>query len=199
MRKFKDYGDFIAQNVIGKLIKNSTGKALVDEMPELMKQIALVNSKDFNFRGINGIQFADCSVPKELAPLFAPTRVSIVTGLNGFDYLDRTEFDSEAETPEFWDEARWGQFTALFYNVLRISPENATKISDLRKEVTLNSDESRRFAIMKDGEAYALSDFDRFPFVLTIPTMRESAYCEGVEVIRQGYLSTKFAQDIQIR
>jgi hypothetical protein len=199
MRKFKDYGDFIAKDVIGKLIKNSTGNALVKEIPELMKQIALVNSKDFNYRGINGVQFADCSIPKELAPLFAPTRVSIVTGLNGFDYLDRSEFDFEGKAPVFWDEAKWGQFTALFYNVLRISAENATKIGDLRKEITLNSDESKRFAIMKDEEAFALADFDRFPFVLTIPTMRESAYCEDIEVIRKGYLSTKFAQDIQVR
>lgn len=193
----------ITETLKDVILNNAKGRnpqELINLIPDFVKQVAYINQYDSNYKSYNAVGFEEITIPKELSFLVAPTKVMVVEGLNSRDLLDRTEFSIMENGAKLvvdqWTPQEFAKFTTIFYNQLRLNNSNAVKVSEVRKEVIINSENISRFgAVCPDGEwcNYSLADF---PYFLDTELMESSFYNDSKDEVRDRYLRVVLSREL---
>lgn len=202
MRAYIEVTDTL-KDVIANNAKGRSPKDLLDLIPEFIKQLALINQFDSSYKSYNAVGFEEILIPGELGFLIAPSKVSVVDGLNARDLLDRREFEIMNNGGKLlvdqWSPQDFAKFTALFYNQLRLDNSNVKRVSELRKEVIINSENMSKFGVVcADGE-WCNYELTAFPYFLDTELMVSSFYNDSKDEVRDRYLRIVVSKELGVK
>lgn len=202
MRAYIEITDTL-KDVIANNAKGRNPKELLDLIPEFIKQLALINQFDSSYKSYNAVGFEEILIPGELGFLVAPSKVSVVDGLNARDLLDREEFkimnNGGKLLVDQWSPQDFAKFTALFYNQLRLDNSNVRRVSELRKEVIINSENMSKFGIVSADGEWCNYELTAFPYFLDTELMVGSFYNDSKDEVRDRYLRIVVSKELGVK